>query len=138
MKRWLGPVLVFIASALLALIIVRHNQIWWWCEVHFGVVNEAGPYYGFWSGFGSDLGEYALLTTFFSQFSLMWKVHTCHGYWWCWRHPLFELAGSPYKVCHKHHPEDQLTAKQALARHKEMIERGKAVGSEAVPAADTT
>jgi len=32
-----------------------------WLAVHTGTVDEAGPYYGFWSGFGSDLGEAALI-----------------------------------------------------------------------------
>jgi hypothetical protein len=26
-----------------------------WLAVHTGTVNEPGPYYAFWSGFGSDL-----------------------------------------------------------------------------------
>ena len=32
-----------------------------WLQVHTGTVNEPGPYYGFWSGFGSDLGEFGIL-----------------------------------------------------------------------------
>jgi hypothetical protein len=28
-----------------------------WLAVHTGTVNEPGPYYGFWSGFGSNLTE---------------------------------------------------------------------------------
>ena len=32
-----------------------------WLQVHTGTVNEPGPYYGFWSGFGSDLEEFGIL-----------------------------------------------------------------------------
>jgi hypothetical protein len=28
-------------------------HLWWWIEVHTGTTNEPGPYYGYWSGFGS-------------------------------------------------------------------------------------
>ena len=36
-------------------------HLWYWIEVHTGTVNESGPYYGFWSGFGSDIAEVALI-----------------------------------------------------------------------------
>lgn len=36
-------------------------HLWAWIEVHTGTVNESGPYYGFWSGFGSDIGEVTLI-----------------------------------------------------------------------------
>jgi hypothetical protein len=29
--------------------------------VHTGTINESGPYYGFWSGFGSDIEEFGIL-----------------------------------------------------------------------------
>ena len=32
-----------------------------WLGVHTGATNESGPYYGFWSGFGSDLAEFGIL-----------------------------------------------------------------------------
>jgi len=43
-------------------------HLWYWFEVHTGTVNESGPYYGFWSGFGSDLGEVTLLAVFISAY----------------------------------------------------------------------
>jgi hypothetical protein len=36
-------------------------HLFYWIEVHTGTVNESGPYYGFWSGFGSDIGEVVLI-----------------------------------------------------------------------------
>src|ERR1700753_3900649 len=32
-----------------------------WMQVHLGITDEPGPYYGFFSGSGSDLGEVALI-----------------------------------------------------------------------------
>jgi hypothetical protein len=34
-----------------------------WLAVHTGTVNEPGPYYGFWSGFGSDIAEFGIIGT---------------------------------------------------------------------------
>jgi hypothetical protein len=32
-----------------------------WLEVHTGMDNDSGLYYGFWSGFGSDLTEFGVI-----------------------------------------------------------------------------
>jgi hypothetical protein len=32
-----------------------------WLAAHTGTVNEPGPYYGFWSGFGSDIAEFGII-----------------------------------------------------------------------------
>lgn len=67
-----------------------------WLAVHLGIVNESGPYYGFWSGSGSDIGELALLG---GVFGLYWH-HTCHtdGCYWPGRHPA-NIAGRDVKLC---------------------------------------
>ena len=31
-----------------------------WLAHNLGLYNETGPWYAFWSGFGSDIGEYAV------------------------------------------------------------------------------
>lgn len=36
-------------------------HFWEWVEIHVGAQNEGKSYYGFWSGFGSDLGEIVLI-----------------------------------------------------------------------------
>src|SRR5664280_148148 len=57
----LGLLFVLVVAGLAVLIVffafMRH-----WAAVHTGTLNESGPYYGFWSGFGSDLGEATLIT----------------------------------------------------------------------------
>ena len=34
-----------------------------WLAVHTGIVDMSGPYYAFWSGFGSDIAEFGLVGT---------------------------------------------------------------------------
>lgn len=81
-------------------------MIWWWhplqhwLAVHTGTVNEPGPYYGFFSGFGSDLGEIALVGGFIA----LYRKHNCHVKG-CWRIAHHEVEGTPWKVCRKHHPD---------------------------------
>jgi hypothetical protein len=123
MSRWLLRAAIAVVILGVPLLVVRREQVWWWIEIHTGTVNEVGPYYGFWSGFGSDLGEYGLLTSMFTSSALLWRHHTCHRHWWCWRHPLFALHGSPYLVCANHHPDDQLTAGQAVEQHVRLTRR---------------
>jgi hypothetical protein len=108
--------------------------LWWyfggqgWLAVHTGTdycIKLPAQYqtvcksYGFWSGFGSDLGEYALLTGVLGNLALLWRKHTCHYSWWCWRHPHHNLDGTPYMLCGHHHPEDQVTVKEAIAIARE-------------------
>lgn len=75
------------------------QHIWWWVEVHTGTTNEPGPYYGFWSGFGSDIGEVVLIGAIYAGLR---KVN-CHVKG-CFRIGHYEVKGTPYKVCRKHHP----------------------------------
>jgi hypothetical protein len=67
-----------------------------WLAVHTGTVNEAGPYYGFWSGFGSDLGEVALVGAVLGGY----KKHNCHQPR-CWRIGRHVVDGTPW--CNRHH-----------------------------------
>ncbi len=76
------------------------QHLWWWIEVHTGTVNESGPYYGFFSGFGSDLGEVALIGGIWMGLR---KIN-CHVKG-CPRIGHYEVKGTPYKVCRKHHPD---------------------------------
>ena len=70
-----------------------------WLAVHTGTVNEPGPYYGFWSGFGSDIGEIALIGAVLGIF----RKHNCEVKG-CWRLARHETAAG-HKVCRKHHPD---------------------------------
>lgn len=72
-----------------------------WLAVHTGTVNEAGPYYGFWSGFGSDLGELALVGGVIT----LARHHNC-GTKGCWRigKHKYAMNGIEHNLCRKHHP----------------------------------
>lgn len=95
--------------------LIRH--IWLWVEVHTGTVNESGPYYGFFSGFGSDIGEVTILGAAFG----LYRAHNCHskGCPWIGKHA---VEGTPYKVCHRCHPTlsgDKATREEIHAAHRE-------------------
>ena len=90
-------------------------HLWWWVEIHVGATNEPGAYYGFWSGFGSDIGEIAIIGAVFA----MYKKHNCHvaGCWRMARHP---VEGTPYIVCRRHHPAvpKVITAEHIVDAHR--------------------
>ena len=67
-----------------------------WLAVHTGTLNEPGPYYGFFSGFGSDIGELAIIGGLVS----LYRKHTCHKDG-CWRISRHVVDGSPW--CNRHH-----------------------------------
>ena len=83
-----------------------------WLAVHAGTVDESGPWYGFWSGFGSDLGEITLVGAVLG----MLRQHNC------------EVKGCPrlgrhttaagHRVCRRHHPDGHLTAGDVHAAHR--------------------
>ncbi len=69
------------------------------------------PYYGFWSGFGSDLGEATLVAAVVAGAVTGYRKINCHSKG-CPRIGHFELEvkhndtdpGTKYKLCHKCHP----------------------------------
>lgn len=87
-----------------------------WLGVHTGSVNESGPWYGFWSGFGSDLSEIAIIGGLVS----IVRQHNCEVRW-CPRLGRHRTAAG-HRVCRKHHPDDHLTAGQVAAAHNEAKE----------------
>lgn len=60
-----------------------------------GADNVSGPWYGFWSGFGSDLSEIALLGAAYT----LYRRHKCTR---CWRLSHMKVEGTHFKTCHKH------------------------------------
>lgn len=98
-RKVLYPCVAFVLIAALVLVFAHFGFPLHWLAVHTGTVNETGPYYGFWSGFGSDLGEVALI----GAVAGIYHKHNCHQKG-CWRIAKFEVDGTPYKVCRKHHP----------------------------------
>lgn len=81
-----------------------------------GANNTSGNQYGFWSGFGSDLGEITLI-----GMGIAWyRNHTCHVDT-CHKFGKHQVEGTPYKVCRKHHPSipKHLTHLHIVKAHKE-------------------
>lgn len=85
---------------------------------HFFGVGGSGPYYGFWSGAGSDLGEVALLGAVLAAA----RHANCHNKG-CWRIISHPVEGTPFKACHKHHPvlakQPKVTAELMAKMHEE-------------------
>ena len=73
--------------------------MWDWIQHAIGTDNLSGPLYGFWSGFGSDLGEVAI----FGGVVQLYRKHNCHAKG-CFRIGRHQVEGTPYIVCAKHHP----------------------------------
>jgi hypothetical protein len=90
------------------------SHLWHWFEVHTGTVNESGPYYGFWSGFGSDIGEITLLGAVIAGM----KHLNCHnkGCPWPGRHTTSE----GYKLCKRciSKSRDELTLHKIHEDHR--------------------
>jgi len=53
-----GCVLIGVVATAVVAWVLHASLVNHWLAVHTGTVNEPGPYYGFWSGFGSDLAEF--------------------------------------------------------------------------------
>lgn len=98
------------------------SWLWHWIEIHTGTVNESGPYYGFWSGFGSDLGEVAIIGAVIGGY----KKVNCHVKR-CPRfsHHEYEMEGVKYRLCRKHHPGVKSVSVESLERHFTLHPRRK-------------
>ena len=99
---WVIAVLAVILAFILALVVsdaFRH-----WFADHTGISNGGpDPYYNFWSGFGSDLGEVTLISAVaIGVYTGVRKVN-CHTKG-CWRIGHHSLEGTPYILCRHHHP----------------------------------
>src|SRR4051795_2771305 len=106
-KHPLAAILVIEAALVLATIWLLHvPHLGDWLRVHLGIVDEAGPYYGFWSGFGSDLAEISVLGAIGTGVYQLVKKFNCHqpGCWRVGNHP---AAGGQFMLCYRHHPDYQ-------------------------------
>jgi len=94
--------IAFVIIAVLAIVFATwHDFYFHWFEIHTGTVNESGPYYGFWSGFGSDIGEATILVGIVT----LYRHHNCHVKGCA--HLGRRVDGTPYVACPKHHPDHQ-------------------------------
>jgi hypothetical protein len=114
----MGLILVIFA---LALVIAFIGALRHWFALHTGILHGGpDPYYNFWSGFGSDLGEATLISAVgVGVYTGVRKVN-CHTKG-CWRIGHHPLEGTPYILCRHHHPEvpnHGATHEHILAQHK--------------------
>lgn len=120
MKRALYFVVLVLVVAM-ALFVWDRVPVQHWLAIHTGTDFESGPYYGFWSGFGSDLGEATIVVGIITAY----RHHNCHVAG-CPRlgQP---VAGTPYRACPRHHPAHEGTKRGVSvatihAAHKEACE----------------
>lgn len=99
-------------------------MIWHWILTVTGANNTSGTWYGFWSGFGSDLTEFVI----FAGFIKLYRHHNCtiKGCPRIGHHP---IDGTPYKTCHKHatptcHAQLFRQHEQDFPEQHELLNRG--------------
>jgi len=132
--RWrpiIVAALVCAAAAAIALWVLHPPLFGHWLEVRTGTVNEPGPYYGFWSGFGSDLEEFGILGAVGAGIYQLVKKYHCHepGCWRIGQHP---AAGGQFLLCYRHHPDYQgkKPTHELIERlHREHLQRQAAIHS---------
>jgi len=100
-----------------------------WLAVHTGIIDVSGPYYGFWSGFGSDLAEFSLVGAAVTGVYQLNRKYNCHQHG-CWRIGIHPAAGGQFLLCSRHHPDYQgkKPTHELIAKlHREHIEREEAL-----------
>jgi hypothetical protein len=90
-----------------------------WLLHVFGIDDTSGRWYGFWSGFGSDLGLIAGAAAF-----LRAKNCHVHGCWRIGRHP---VEGTLYTTCRRHHPAGAPTHEHIHKAHRAHLARTQAM-----------
>ena len=99
---WLIGLVVLIVAV--TVILIAAGGIRDWFALHTGVKNGGpDPYYNFWSGFGSDLGEATLISAVAVGVYTGVRKANCHTKG-CWRIGHHAVDGTPYIVCRHHHP----------------------------------
>ena len=133
MKWRLIGIAVLVCAALAGLVLwLQHARLMGhWLQIHTGTVNEPGPYYGFWSGFGSDLAEFSILGAIGAGVYQLVKKYNCHepGCWRIGNHP---AAGGQFLLCYRHHPDyrGQKPTHELIERlHRQHLEHQEALHS---------
>jgi hypothetical protein len=120
------------AVAAIVLWVLNARQYGHWLGVHTGTFNESGPYYGFWSGFGSDIEEFGILGAIGAAVYQLVKKYNCHEPG-CWRIGQHAAAGGQFLLCYRHHPDYQgkKPTHEVIERlHREHTERQAAMHSQ--------
>lgn len=86
-----------------------------WLAVHTGTVDEAGPYYGFFSGFGSDLGEFTIAGGITGALTALLRHRNCEvsGCWRLSRH----TTAAAHRVCRRHNPDGAPSHQDVIDAH---------------------
>jgi hypothetical protein len=125
-RHVLGAIVVIVAATVLATVGLLHvPHLGHWLQIHLGIIDEAGPYYGFWSGFGSDLAEISILGAIGTGVYEVVKKFNCHQPR-CWRVGNHPAAGGQFMLCYRHHPDYQgrRPGTELIERlHREHLER---------------
>lgn len=115
MRFWLTSALAALAIAVGVVVLVHFaDALQHWISVHSGTVPvlckgqpcTAQPYYNWWSGPGSDLGELTLITFILTPVIVAARHRNCatRGCWRLTSHTIKDDKGVEYRRCHKHHP----------------------------------
>ena len=121
--------LISAAVAGVAIWVIHARLVGHWLQVHTGTVNEPGPYYGFWSGFGSDLTEFGVIGAIATAVYQLFRKYNCH-YPGCWRVGNHPAAGGQFSLCYRHHPDyrGKKPTRELIQRlHREHLERQAAL-----------
>lgn len=95
-----------------------HFGLGYWLQVHTGTVNEPGPYYGFFSGFGSDITEITLL----GGIIVIGRRFNCHTTR-CWRIGRHHVAGGQYLICGRHFRAVTCAPKKVTVEHLQEVHK---------------
>ena len=106
--RWRLFGLIAVIAVLVALVLawVFDASVGSWLAVHTGTDDLSGPWYGFWSGFGSDLAELTLIGAVATGVYQIVRKYNCHEPR-CWRVGTHPAAGGQFLLCYRHHPDFQ-------------------------------
>jgi hypothetical protein len=105
--RWRIAGLAAVAAAVLVLAItwlVHRAAVGNWLTVHLGLDDLSGSWYGFWSGFGSDLAELGLIGAVATGVYQIVRKYNCHEPG-CWRVGTHPAANGQFLLCYRHHPD---------------------------------
>jgi hypothetical protein len=100
-----------------------------WLSSHSGIFDLSGPYYGFWSGIGSDFAELGLIGAVGTAVYQLVKRFNCHEPG-CWRVGTHLAANGQFALCYRHHPDYQgkkPTHDLIVKLHRENAERQDAI-----------
>jgi hypothetical protein len=75
--------------------------LWHWLVVISGARDEAGGWYGLWSGFGGALPDVMIV----AAITGWWVHHTCHASPRCLRWGKYLAAAGTFRLCRHHHPD---------------------------------